>query len=95
MAFTSTGVRLEDGEFLFDGDLTIRGTTRPVTLTLEETPVSDPNLQGGTTAGVSATTGINRTDFGVSYNGPIPGGVVALDEEVQIFLDLEAGLTTP
>lgn len=95
LTFTSTGVRQEDGEFLVDGDLTIRGITRPVTLTLEEAPAFGPGPQGGTKAGFSATTEINRTDFGVSYNGPIPGGGVALGEKVQIVLDVEADLTTP
>lgn len=91
LEFASTGVRAEDGEFFVDGDLTIRGTTRPVTLRLE-TPEFGPGPQGGTKAGFSATTEIDRTDFGVSYNGPIPGGGVALAEKVQIVLDVEADL---
>jgi polyisoprenoid-binding protein YceI len=47
---------------------------------------------GGTKAGFSATAEKNRTDFGVSYNGPIPGGGVALGEKVQIVLDVDADL---
>ena len=93
MTFTSTGLRAGDGEFLLDGDLTIRGTTKPVTLTLE-TPEFGPNPMGGVKAGFSASTEINRTDFGVAYNGPIPGGGVALAEKVQIVLDIEADLVT-
>jgi polyisoprenoid-binding protein YceI len=92
LTFTSTGVRHEDGEFLIDGDLTIRGTTKPVTLAVEP-PEFGPNPQGGTKAGFSATTEINRTDFGVSYNGPIPGGGLALGEKVQIVLEVEADLS--
>ena len=91
MTFTSTGVRVEDGEFFLDGDLTIRGTTKPVTLAME-TPEFGPSPQGGTKAGFSATTEINRDDFGVSYNGPIPGGGMALGGKVQIVLDVEADL---
>lgn len=91
--FVSTGVRYEDGDFFIDGDLTIRGTTKPVTLAVE-TPEFGPNPAGGTKAGFSATTEINRSDFGVSYNGPIPGGGVALSEKVQIVLDVEADLAT-
>jgi len=94
ITFTSTAVRLEDGEYFLDGDLTIRGTTRPVTLTVE-TPEFGPGPQGGTKAGFSATTEISRSDFGVSYNGPIPGGGVALGEKVQIVLEVEADLITP
>jgi polyisoprenoid-binding protein YceI len=93
ITFASTGIRSDDGEYFIDGNLTIRGTTRPVTLTVE-TPEFGPNPQGGTKAGFSATTEVNRTDFGVSYNGPIPGGGVALGEKVQIVLEVEADLAT-
>jgi polyisoprenoid-binding protein YceI len=91
ISFASTAVRYEDGEYFIDGDLTIRGTTKPITLAVE-TPEFGPNPQGGTKAGFSATTEINRSDFGVSYNGPIPGGGVALGEKVQIVLEIEADL---
>ncbi|HTJ66045.1 MAG TPA: YceI family protein, partial [Actinospica sp.] len=94
ITFTSTGIRFEDGEFLLDGDLTIRGTTRPVTLTLDS-PAFGPGAQGGTKAGFSASTEINRHDFGVSYNGPIPGGGSVLGDKVQITLDIEADLQAP
>lgn len=91
MTFVSTAVRFEDGQFLVDGGLTIRGTTRDVTLAVEELAFG-PNPRGGMKAGFSATTEINRTDFGVSYNGPIPGGGLALGEVVQVVLDVEADL---
>jgi polyisoprenoid-binding protein YceI len=47
---------------------------------------------GGTRAGFTATGEINRSDFGVSYNGPVPGGGVAVSERVQITLDIQAVL---
>ena len=91
MTFTSTALRPEAGAFLLDGELTVRGSTRSVTLNLEA-PEFGPNPQGGVKAGFSATTEINRQDFGVSYNGPIPGGGVALGDKVQIVLEIEADL---
>lgn len=94
LTFASTGIRYSGSESFIDGNLTIRGVTRSVALALE-TPEFGPSLQGGTKAGFSATTEINRNDFGVSYNGPIPGGGVALGEKVQIVLDIEADLNTP
>ena len=94
LTFASTGVRFEDGEFLVDGELTIRGTTRPVTLTLES-PAFGPGPQDGVKAGFSASVEVNRHDFGVSYNGPIPGGGVALGDKVQITIDIEADLQEP
>ncbi len=91
MTFVSTGVRPDGDEFLLDGDLTIRGVTRPVTFRLEVNGFG-PDAYGGTRAGFSATGEINRNDFGVSYNGPIPGGGVAVSEKVTIHLEIEAVL---
>jgi polyisoprenoid-binding protein YceI len=91
MTFRSTGVRADGGDFLVDGDLTIRGTTKPVTLKLEVNGFG-PDAYGGTRAGFSGTTEINRSDWGVSYNGPIPGGGVAVSEKVTINLEIEGVL---
>ncbi|HTJ67005.1 MAG TPA: YceI family protein [Actinospica sp.] len=91
ITFTSTGIRFEDGEFLLDGSLTIRGNSRPVTLTLDS-PAFGPDAQGGMKAGFSASTEINRHDFGVSYNGPVPGGGVIVSEKVAITLEIEGVL---
>ena len=81
ITFQSTGVRL------VDGDLTIRGTTKPVTFKLEASGFG-PDAYGGTRAGFSAKGEISRKDFGVSFNGVIPGtnGVVVSD---KVNLDLE------
>ena len=91
LTFHSTGVRPDGDNFLLDGDLTIRGTTRPVTLKLEVNGFG-PDAYGGTRAGFSASGEINRNDFGVSYNGPIPGGGVAVSEKVTITLEIEGVL---
>jgi polyisoprenoid-binding protein YceI len=91
--FTSTGVKPDGDDFLLDGDLTIRGTTQPVTFKLEVGGFG-PDAFGGTRAGFSATTAINRHDFGVSFNGPIPGvpGGVIVSDKVTIHLEIEGVL---
>ncbi len=94
MTFHSTGVRRDGADYLLDGNLTIRGTTKPVTLSLEINGFG-PDAYGGTRAGFSATTEINRSEFGVSYNGPIPGGGVAVSEKVTITLEIEGVLAKP
>jgi polyisoprenoid-binding protein YceI len=94
ITFTSTGLRYEHGEFFIDGQLGIRGVVKPVTLTLDS-PAFGPGPQGGMKSGFSATVEVNRHDFGVSYNGPIPGGGVALGDKVQITIDIEADLQDP
>ncbi len=93
MTFTSTGVRADGGDFLLDGDLTLKGVTKPVTFKLEVSGFG-PDAYGGTRAGFSATTEINRMDYGVSFNGPIPGvpGGVAVSEKVTITLEVEGVL---
>jgi polyisoprenoid-binding protein YceI len=95
MTYRSTGIRpVPDGEgFIVDGELTIRGVTREVPLTLEVEGFG-PDPFGGTRSGFSLTGEINRTDFGISYNGPIPGasGAVVISEKVQIQVEIEAVL---
>ena len=93
MTFRSTGVRPDGDDFLLDGDLTIRGTTKPVTLKLEVNGFG-PDAFGGTRVGFSASGEINRHDFGVSFNGPIPGagsGVI-VSEKVAITIEIEGVL---
>ncbi len=93
MSYRSTGLREEDGEFVLDGQLTLKGVTRQVPLALEISGFG-PDAMGGTRTGFSANGEINRSDFGVSYNGPIPGGGTVVSEKVQINLDIEAVLQT-
>jgi polyisoprenoid-binding protein YceI len=96
MSYRSTGIRADGDGFLIDGELTLKGVTRPVPLTLEvngfgvDPFAPDPAL--GARAGFTATGEINRTEFGISYNGPIPGGGVAIGEKVRIILEIEAVL---
>ena len=90
MTFVSKKV-IADGTNLRQiiGDLTIRGTTREVTLDVEEfTPaIKDPwgNLRRGATA---ATT-VNRKDFGLAWNNLLETGGVAVGDEVRISLNVE------
>ena len=91
--FRSTAVRSKGDGFLVDGELTIRGTTRPVTLDVDVNGFT-PDPYGGTRAGFSASAEINRQDFGVSYNGPIPGAnnAMVLSDKVTLNLEVEAVL---
>jgi polyisoprenoid-binding protein YceI len=93
MTFRSTGVRADGDTFLLDGDLTLRDVTKPVTFRLELNGFG-PDPYGGTRAGFSATTEINRNDWNVSFNGPIPGASngMVLSDKVTINLEIEAVL---
>ena len=91
MEFRSTGVRVDDGDLLVDGDLTIRGVTKPVTFDFDFGGFgADP--YGNYKAGATAKTKINREDFGLSYNAALETGGVLLGEEVTITLELQAVL---
>ena len=90
MTFRSTAIRRDGDDFLVDGDLTIRGVTKPVSLTVEVNGFG-PDPYGGTRAGFSARGEINRNDFGVSFNAPVPGGVM-ISEKIQIEIEAEAVL---
>jgi len=56
-----------------------------------------PDPFGGTRAGFTAKTEIDRTDFGVSYNGPIPGAdnAMVLSDKVTLNIEIEAVLRKP
>jgi polyisoprenoid-binding protein YceI len=94
MDFRSTGIRQLSGEgFLLDGELTIKGVTQPVTFEVELNGIG-PDAYGGTRIGFSALAEISREDFGVSFNGPIPGapGGVVVSDKVTLNLEVEAAL---
>ena len=93
MTFSSTAVKAAEEGFILEGDLTLKGVTRSVAFNLEVSGVG-PDAYGGTRIGFSAETQINRSDFGVSFNGPIPGvpGGVVVSENVSINLEIEGVL---
>jgi polyisoprenoid-binding protein YceI len=94
MTYRSTGIRHNEDGFDLDGELTLHGVTRQVPLTLDVNGFArDPF--GGTRAGFSATTEIDRQDFGVTTNIPMDGGGVVIGDKIQIFIEIEAILSEP
>ena len=89
--YRSTGVRTDGTDLVVDGELTIKGVTRQVPLTLEVNGFG-PDAFGGTRAGFSASATINRSDFGVDIAMPLDGGGVVVSEKVQINLEIEGVL---
>lgn len=90
MTFKSNQVeRGHDEGFKVTGDLTLHGITQPVTFTVEgvSQPAKDP--WGNTRIGLSATTKINRKDFGLTWNSPLETGGVLVGEDVHITLDVQ------
>jgi polyisoprenoid-binding protein YceI len=90
MTFRSTGIRAAgDGEYRLDGDLTMNGVTRPVTLDTEFHGVETLPADGTTHAGFSATTAVNRDDFGIDFNVPLGMDKFALGRKIAVELELQ------
>ena len=81
--------QLAPGKLKVTGDLTIRGTTKEVVLDVEgpTAPMKDP--WGNTRNAATATTRINRQDFGVKWNATLDNGGVVVGDDVSIVIDVE------
>jgi polyisoprenoid-binding protein YceI len=93
MTYRSTGLRRDGDGFIADGELTIKGITHPLALTVEVNGFG-PDPYGGTRAGISATGEMNRTDYGITANMVLPTGGVMVSEKIQLVLEIEASLKT-
>ncbi len=91
MTFRSTAVRPTAKGFVLDGELSLHGVTRTVSLDLEVNGFG-PDPFGGTRAGFSATGEIRRSDFGVDTTLPLDGGGVVVGDKIQLSLEIEAVL---
>ena len=90
LSFKSTQIDcISDRELAVAGDLTIHGVTRKVVFTVEGPTPPSKDPWGNTRMGLSATTKINRKDFGLIYNAALETGGILIGEEVTITLEVE------
>jgi polyisoprenoid-binding protein YceI len=90
LTFKSTKVeQAGTGKLKVTGDLTIRGVTKQVVLDVDGPSASVKDPWGNTRSALSASTKINRQDFGVKWNATIDGGGVVVSDDVNITIDLE------
>jgi len=90
MKLKSTHVAAKaDGELVVTGDLTIKGVTKSVQFAVEGPSLATKDPWGNTRIGLSATTKINRKDFGLTWNAALEAGGLMVGEDVSITLDLE------
>lgn len=89
MKFESTKIeKKSDNEFDMHGNLTIKGISKPVKLSVEHLGVQkDP--WGNTKAGFSINGKINRTDWGLTWNAALEAGGVLVSEEVKIHSEVQ------
>ena len=93
LTFRSTSVKTDGADWAIEGDLTIKGITKRVTLELELNGFG-PDAYGGTRAGFSAKTEISRKAYGVDIDMPMDGGGVVVGDKIAVELEIEAVLRT-
>lgn len=91
VTFVSTSVALDGSDITVAGHLTLRGVTKPVTLTGEFGGIVTDGY-GQTKAGFTASTKINRHDYGVSWNAPVEAIGVMLGDDVTVNFELQFAL---
>jgi len=90
LTFKSRSItRTGDEELAVAGDLTIRGVTRNVVFTVEGPTPAAKDPWGNTRVGLSATTKINRKDFGLTWNAALETGGILVGDDVTITLDAQ------
>ncbi len=89
ITFKSKEVKKTGSGFEIIGELTMHGTTKPVTLHAEKMSEPVKDGKGNLHAGTSATAEINRKDFGVSWSKQLDNGGAMVGDDVKIVLDVE------
>jgi polyisoprenoid-binding protein YceI len=90
LAFKSTRVSpAGDGELAVTGDLTIHGVTRSVVFNVEGPTGAGKDPWGNLRRGLSATTKINRKDFGLTWNAALETGGILVGDDITITLDVQ------
>ncbi|MBU9766286.1 YceI family protein [Mycobacterium sp. TNTM28] len=87
--FVSTGVRPNGDDYIVDGNFTLKGVTKPVSLQLEYNGVN-PGMGQGPVAGFEASVVLNRKDFGIDIDMPLETGGTVVGDKVTITLEIEA-----
>ena len=87
LTFASRSIERSGDELRVDGEITIRGTTKPVELAgTIAGPITDG--YGNERINVTLETNVDRTEFGVNWNMPLPNGQPALQNEVKLVAEL-------
>ena len=90
MTFKSKKVeQVAPGKLRLTGELTIRGTSREVTLDVDGPSAAVKDPWGNQRLAATATTKINRQDYGVKWNAKLDNGGVVVGDDVNITLDVE------
>ncbi|MEZ0089092.1 YceI family protein [Streptacidiphilus sp. EB129] len=87
ITFASTGVKLSDGSVQIDGDLTVRGVTKAITLDFDfEGAATDPF--GNHRLGFEGSHAISRKDYGITWNAPLETGGVLVSDKITLEFEI-------
>jgi polyisoprenoid-binding protein YceI len=88
LSFESRSIRREGNQLTVEGEITIKGHTEPVKIigTISD-PINDP--YGGERFGLKLEAKVDRTNFGIDWNNPLPSGEPALSDEVRLIAELQ------
>jgi polyisoprenoid-binding protein YceI len=87
--FRSTAIRADGDTLDIDGELTIRGVTKPVTITGTSSGPATHPFDGSERLGLEFETVVDRTAFGLDWNAPMPSGGFAVGNDVKLKAELE------
>ena len=89
ITFSSTDVVRDGATWTITGDLTIKGTTKPITIDFDEVgSAQDPF--GNTRVGFEGGVTVNRSDWGLSFNAALETGGVLVSEKIKLEFDISA-----
>jgi polyisoprenoid-binding protein YceI len=89
MTFRSTKIEGDGDNFTLEGELTVAGTTGPVSLDVEFLGTETFPVDQSTRAGFSASTTLSRSDFGITYDIPLGGDRMVIGDKVSLELDIQ------
>lgn len=89
MEFKSKRIEKQSDGYKLIGDLTMHGATKEVTLNMDEPSAIMTDPKGNSHRGFSASTTINRQDWGMTYNSKVPGGEAVVGDNIKIQIDVE------
>ncbi len=87
--FVSTGVAEKGSNYVLNGELTLRGVTKPVQFDLEFLG-TNPGMGQGEVAAFEASTVITRQEFGITIDMPLETGGKVIGDKITLTLDIEA-----
>ncbi|HEX3590183.1 MAG TPA: YceI family protein [Pseudonocardiaceae bacterium] len=91
ITFASTGLQVNGDDFKLDGNLSLHGVTKPVTLDLELSGLG-PDAYGGTRVGLSARGSVLRSEFDMSFHPVMESGGAVVSDKLEVRIEIEAVL---